>query len=135
HHVTLRNLEPETQYSFRIAGKVNGKMPPVFTAITTSIEEDLFTPNPAYGKVEGVNNSDTVVILVPRGINQRIESLMSTTVNAQGTYSFDLNYFSVDKINASRLSLAVRDGKTVYEPYQFSKATYKPLETISFEQE
>src|SRR5690606_26688942 len=50
HHVTVRNLKPETDYSIRVGGGLIGKEihPEVRTG---QLVEELNTPDPGYGSV------------------------------------------------------------------------------------
>jgi hypothetical protein len=63
HHVTIRDLKPETKYTFRIAGAINGKAVDLVTPQTLKIVADIKTPDPAYGLVNGVNAKDSFVVL------------------------------------------------------------------------
>ncbi|MBI4999485.1 fibronectin type III domain-containing protein [Candidatus Gottesmanbacteria bacterium] len=94
HHVTLKNLKPQTSYYYRLGGgfrlfkfdKEGKSLPNIKTA---PVLEKISQPRPAYGKVltsEGKPAARVIVYLSPSS-----SSLISTLTNDQGNYSFDLS--------------------------------------------
>lgn len=130
HHVTLRDLKPATKYKFRIGGKINGKDGLVKEVYTLPLSEDLKTPNPAYGRVEGLDNNDAFIFFVPKALNGSSPSIISTTISNTGTYNLDLSYYRDEKLEGNDLVAYLKSGKENIAPYQYQKRNYKPLETI-----
>lgn len=134
HHVTIRELEPETEYMVRVAGKFNGKDPETENVTTIAINEDLKTPDPAYGKVEGVGE-DAFVILV---FNNETVTLagdyfhLSDTLSKDLTYSIDVNGFGRKNLSSTDLLATVYSKGTVYQ-MSFTEEGYKPLQTVRVE--
>ncbi len=139
HHVTLRNLKPDTEYSFRIAGAINGYTPDISDPQeatvnkfkTKKIIEDLNTPDPAYGLIEGVDSDDSVVIL--NVLEDRTENtILSDTIAPQNTYSIDINPLQIEEFKASEFGIYIFNSDNVPVPYGFELDGYKPLETIRY---
>ncbi len=129
HHVTIRNLKPETEYSFRVGGRINGKSAEVTTAKTRALIEDIKTPDPGYGKVEGMENSDSFVVF---GVASRSDQgLWSTIVSTKGTYSIDVTPLSKDGKFDPREAIANLQSKNDdILVANFAKPGYKPFDTI-----
>lgn len=108
HHVELKNLDPETEYSIRVGdGLMFTKAidtEEVETVKTLVISDTVLTPVPAYGSVKDSENqlisadqmvpvNDSVVFL--RLIDQETletTSYMSSTTNQDGNWYLDLAY-------------------------------------------
>ncbi|MFW5702559.1 MAG: fibronectin type III domain-containing protein [Candidatus Dojkabacteria bacterium] len=136
HHVTLRNLKPQTTYSFLLGGNVSGTKFDVPNSVTLAVEEDLATPDPAYGEVLSLDeDNDTVVILTGRDIPSRVRGRLSAPVSENGSYSFDLSYFQFQEIDGRNLSLRLFSGKDDPKEYTFDTILYKPLPAIEYSNE
>jgi hypothetical protein len=127
HHVTIRNVKPATTYDLRVAGTINGKEIPLIIT-TREIIEDINTPNPAYGKVEGANNNDSIIIFSYVTPESGLD-LISIPVSKNGTYSFDTNLMKEDLIGSDLVAIIKTEDKKV-EDYRFTSEGYKPLENI-----
>ncbi len=66
HHVKVKNLEPNTQYSFLVGDSILFKKVTQSTGedtiTTTAIEEELKTPSPTYGTVLNANSNSDVAL-------------------------------------------------------------------------
>lgn len=101
HHVSIRGLLPETEYEFRIVGKFNTVREQsssdnlvIENFKTGKINEELKTPDPAYGKVSfenPSNSNDAIVKLVITNNNEIISQTVSTYLSNNGTWSIDTN--------------------------------------------
>lgn len=94
HHVTLKNLEPETQYYFAIANgfrfykadKLNTPLPPIKTASSLKNPPSLY---PCYGTILDFANEmpkDPIIVY----LSSSDSSLISIFTNSAGNYSLDL---------------------------------------------
>jgi len=131
HHVTVRDLKPEATYSFRVGGTLSGKEGEIKSAMTMKLREQLNQPDPAYGKVEGVDNADSFVYVSIPTTNE-FPALLSATTATNGTYSLDFSALAKNYI----LTDVVASIRTTNRPlvsYQFKSESYKPLETIKVE--
>jgi hypothetical protein len=136
HHVTIRDLDPETQYEFRIAGVFNGKTPLQNIASTMPLIEDIQTPDPAYGLVEGIEaENDTIIIFTD--VNSSIDEnpLTSSPLSIDNTYSFDTNLFANDIESASSISMVIKEKNYRAVDHVFTGDDYKPLDTLVIERE
>jgi hypothetical protein len=135
HHVTLRGLKPETQYFFRVTGRMNGKVGDIKSATTQKLREDLKTPDPGYGKIEGQDlpTDDGMIVLTAAGKeNEGSPKLFSTTLSGNNTYSIDMNPI-LEGIKPEELSLrgAIKISNTIRSVHNYqTPRQYKPLETI-----
>ena len=150
HHVTIRGLEPETEYEFRIMGRLIGMRfeNGVSNEVKTQkISEDLTTPDPAYGKVldtklEG--KSDIIIYANLFEYNENkdgeinISNTISTYTNSNGGYVFDLGAFYDIKgdrykiTDKTILKIITMNNKNGYIN-KFKIKNYKPLPSIIFE--
>ncbi len=104
HHVTIRGLEPETLYYFKIKNGSAVKDTYLISNFKTAKTEDkIATPEPVYGEVVGsnVDQAEGIVILeIADGVNREMDKLKSTKVStylSNGTYSLDLgNVYKAD---------------------------------------
>lgn len=130
HHVTVRNLKPETEYSFRIAGLINGKEAPVSTATTLPLIEDIQTPDPAYGKVEGADVNGDAYIVFSAGQDENNIKSISVTLSDNQTYAFDANLLT-DVVNSPADATAIVYAQDNFYPgILFDTGNYKPLDDI-----
>lgn len=142
HHVTLRNLKPDTEYKFRMGGVIktitidkDGEDLTTFT--TQELIDDIKIPDPAYGKVEGVsdNVSDTIIFgAVTDSTNTIVSSSFSTTLSDSSTYSIDLNLLKnniqEDETEAGGLSIQILTKEAGQYSNIFKLESYQPLDTI-----
>lgn len=133
HHVTLRDLKPETKYTFRIGGKINGKQAKITDVYTLPIRDDLYTPNSAYGTVEGVAEGDSFIYFVPNNLEGKTNSVLSSPISEDGRYNFDLNFYGDIKLEANDITAYIKSGKDTVSPYKYQSRNYRPLETIKLE--
>lgn len=93
HHITLRDLEPETEYFVAIKHKGFIKEGSIKSFITDSIEnQELSQPDPIYGTVynsEGEEIIDAISIVFLESDEGNIGPI-STTVNNSGAFSLDV---------------------------------------------
>ncbi len=147
HSVTLRDLEPQTQYYFKVGGgvKLFGGEDDSFK--TTAVTDSVTVPDPVYGKIAGLNGkepTDGIVsyhIFVLDGEHEVASGVLSTTISKDSTWSGDLGLpylqFSLLKkdVPISTASLWVEVvtelGKAVYK---FPLDSYKPLPDIFLHQ-
>lgn len=101
HHVTIRGLEPETEYFFRVADSLKTFKGTAISFKTFRVEEDVRIPDPVYGKV--IDNEGNVL---PEGIvyyrvynkpasdqdARNYTQEYSTTINVTGGWSGDIGY-------------------------------------------
>jgi hypothetical protein len=106
HHVTIKNLDPEKTYYFRVGNGVrftsseDALADDQFTAgsaysLTTFAEADtLLVPNPSYGSVisDGTDVTDGIFYMVVNyDSGQELSSPLSTTLNDEGNWYVDLS--------------------------------------------
>ena len=96
HHVTLTDLDENTEYSFRIGdGIFSRKMDINKSSTFPSIKENVETPSPIFGKIindKGISVNDSIVYI--KFINKfwNKESIYySTTTSADGSWYLDGN--------------------------------------------
>lgn len=129
HHVTIRNLKPETEYSFRIGGRINGKDAEITKAKTRVLIEDIKTPDPGYGKLVNIDASDTLLSFVTT--TQTNTAIFSTYAAENSTYSIDLtNLFGENQVKITDLTARIRSGKELDALHRFTQMSSKPFETI-----
>lgn len=131
HHVTIRDLEPNTEYSFRVGGAVSGRLPENSTAKTSPIIETLTTPDPAYGLATNTNTNDAVVIMT---LKDDATKAISTVLSQNSSYSIDINPLS-RSLTATNLKLEVRNESRTVNDIIFDKPSYKPLQTVILNQD
>lgn len=85
HHVTLRGLNPEKTYYYRIINNESIEEIQNNSFKTPKVNEDIVAPDPVYGKV--VNQTDGVVMM--KKIAGDGSSQMVSTVISEGSYSLD----------------------------------------------
>ncbi len=144
HHVTLRGLEPETEYSFRVSGDVKPIAGEVTTFTTFTPSEDVRVPDPVYGKVIYKESNDTpkegiVYYQVQKSeTDEAMSRWYSTTINSSGGYSGDIGYLLTDEGEVltadenSYIFLYVRTDKSSTST-AFDLDEYKPLPYIQLE--
>lgn len=90
HHVTLRNLEPEKQYYFKIFNNGIEVQNENNKFLTTKIAESLKEPDPVYGKLTDSNNKliEDGIVIYERYSNSSKSQKLSTYLN-NGGYSLD----------------------------------------------
>lgn len=127
HHASVRGLKPETEYSFRVGGMINGKGTDVESVTTKAINEELSTPDPGYGHVSGAESSDSYIILT----HSNSEEKLSTTLSETSTYSIDFNQFGLDEVDQTLVTAKIFNlGDDIYE-YKYERTDgYKPLENL-----
>lgn len=131
HHVTIRGLKPETQYSFRIGGKINGKDADIKTVKTAAVNESISTPDPAYGKVQAKDPDDVVIVFtIIKPQDQQSQTLYSTVTNPTGGYTIDAKSFKLTNFKATDIAATVYNRNANPIDLGFNKETYKPLETL-----
>ncbi len=132
HHITLRGLKPETQYFFRVTGRMNGKVGDIKSATTQKLREDLKTPDPFYGKVEGENlpQDDGFVILNEKAVGQEEFTYVSAPLSPTNTYSFDVTVFNKQSLKAKDYVANLALGKSIRLSHGFTQDSYKPAENI-----
>jgi uncharacterized protein YgiM (DUF1202 family) len=123
HHVTVRDLAPDTDYKFRIAGSINGKDPELSTVRTKALIESLSTPDPAYGKVSNAVVDDGIIIV------STTTTSISTVLSDQSTYTFDIGLFPTGT-KASSLDVQIYNKNNQIIKAKFTKNDYKPLEDL-----
>jgi len=129
HHVTVRNLKPDSIYSFRIGGRVDGKVVANSTLRTKPQLRPTDTPDPAYGKVTGAEFEDTIVVF-KSPLEGDVKELLSTTTNNQHNFSIDMTSLSWAQKDASRLNGVVYSGLYTTAAFKYGSKTYKPLDDI-----
>lgn len=133
HHVTVRDLKPDTEYSFRIAGSINGKSLEISSVKTKKLIEDIKTPNPGYGKVDGVDANDSFILMFSKLADDASSVLISTPISTNSTYSVDLNPFNLTLVSAKNLVAKVYTQTENVANFNYTKDDYKPFETIKLE--
>lgn len=90
HHVTIKHLQPETQYYFKIYNNNQEARVENSTFNTAAIPDYIQEPNPVYGKITDENNraiDEGIVIYEKYSDNQKSQKLSAVINN--GTYSID----------------------------------------------
>ncbi len=96
HSVLVNNLNPESEYVLMLGdgtrsyANEEGK---ITIAVNTAITpEQIATPNPAYGEIQGLDSSDAVIVAQALdNESQPIGTLVSTIVTKDFTYALDLS--------------------------------------------
>ncbi len=101
HHVTLKNLTPETQYYVYIGNgnyfkEAELEISTEYAFTTLAETESLYAPDPAYGKVTMWGSeepmTDGIVYLELENRDTSVKSTrISSVLSDNGTYYFDLN--------------------------------------------
>lgn len=130
HHVTLRDLKPDTKYNFRIGGVINGKEGDISEFTTLPLVEGLRSPDPGYGLVVGIEEGDAIILIGLKKPSETNASLVSAPL-ARGTYSVDMNVFNLEEYDGSDFVAYIYTGKDKVAPYQFQLTTYKPFEKLT----
>jgi hypothetical protein len=136
HHVTVRNLKPNTKYTFALAGTIFTRQFPVSVAETKPLIAELNIPDPIYGKAQQIDANDSLIIMSVKDADDPKDiGFTSTTISPQGTYTIDLNALKVNntEINSAKdLYVQFRNKDQIRFP-QFTSDGLKPLETIIFD--
>ena len=134
HHVTVTNLEPETEYSFMIGDRYvyrevkseNGNV----TATTLEVPENVRSPLPAYGSVKDAENKEDTSIDELKSIGDAIiyltlldreseeeSNIFSSSFNSSGNWYMDIasardeeGEFFIDKYFDLRVGLLIDAG-------------------------
>lgn len=123
HHVTVRNLRPNQSYKFFLKGNVYKKA--LVSVETEPLNDNLVTPNPAYGKVVSADNSDSLIFFTDKISKVKQSSYLAEN----GTYSLDLNLW--DKgIKFSNAEIRIMTKNTLSEKFKLLTDNYQPLDTI-----
>jgi hypothetical protein len=130
HHVTIKNLKPDTVYSFRIGGSINGKAMSASVTKTRKIIEGLNAPDPAYGQIENLNTEDSIIIVGDKTDTSETALLISSPVSANSTYSIDAKFFERENIQGNELYAIVRNEDNIIFQHNYNSEGYKPLNTI-----
>ncbi|MEO6728389.1 MAG: fibronectin type III domain-containing protein [Candidatus Dojkabacteria bacterium] len=144
HHITIRNLEANTKYYFRINGNLRTYVPSVSNLITTSQLEKVVEPDPIYGNVlnyhEIIDTPFDGVIYYKIINNNDIDDFSQTyssTITRDSSWSGDLSnilnkdgqLYKWDKDNFSvELNARTADGDGLYT---YSLESYKPIDDIA----
>ncbi len=123
HHVTLRNLEPNAKYYYRISTgyksvKAESYYPSFETADTL---DDLRSPDPIYGLVKAKGNvdveTDALIFLKVYYEDSKsgftVESAPYSLITTNGSYSFDMN--NVRNKYGDKLFADTAKGQKLYE--------------------
>jgi parallel beta-helix repeat protein len=90
HHVTIADLDINTEYSFKIQNRLSFTKPYKFT--TKEVRENLETPRPVYGRVLSQNQEsakDSIVFVYIKNESKESEKV-STTLNDSQSWSADI---------------------------------------------
>jgi hypothetical protein len=99
HHISIRNLQPETEYKFKVKNSLLAESQKDYKFMTTGILESIASPDPTYGRVID-ENGDAItegVVLLDKSLygtenkSQKISSYIS-----QGSYSIDTSNVYVE---------------------------------------
>ncbi len=138
HHVTVRGLDPLTQYYVRI--KNNLKYEAAMKVSTTQIAETLLTPDPVYGKVlnsKGSELGEGVVLMKKVAADGESQNVSSVLEN--GTYSMDAGnlmksdfsgYF-VNKDFTENLQLIGLDGNITVKSVDINQEKDQPVKDVN----
>lgn len=143
HHVTVRNLDPETTYYFRINGNFKTFSADLNSFTTLKLDDTLVEPDPVYGKVknyvvdepEPVDGIIFYRVIDPTDASKK-SMLYSSTISPESSWSGDLS--GVRASDGSRFvwtvdgnSLEV-EGKTDlgYGWKTYTLFEYKPVEEL-----
>jgi len=142
HHVTLKNLEPETQYYFAITNGLliyaqDKSRKALLTVKTTSNLNGIPQPFPCYGTVESFSEDlpfSPIVVYV----SGKDSSLISAYTNSAGNFSLDLaNLRTADLSQTLNLNqnanliLEVQGGKWGKNSQPLYLNSCQPTQTIS----
>ncbi|MCA9385546.1 fibronectin type III domain-containing protein [Candidatus Dojkabacteria bacterium] len=144
HHVTIRELEPETTYSFQVHNDSEVFEDQPFAEFTTAkIPDQIRTPDPVYGmvssEVEETGISDGIIIFNKRSEAEGSSHFVSVPVkngsyslDAQNLLSADLSeYYSVrdNEYEVIRF-LATANGEILDESIQVPPDSDQPVDTV-----
>ena len=119
HHVTVKNLDPESEYSFMIGDELLFKrvkdINSVMTVSTNPVPDGVVTPVPAYGSVKDAQNKEGALLEDLVSVNDAIvyfnylnndtgerSNYFSSTLNEDGNWYVDVSG-AVDSTNNSFL--------------------------------
>ncbi|MBP9758574.1 fibronectin type III domain-containing protein [Candidatus Dojkabacteria bacterium] len=140
HHVTVRNLDPEKEYYFRLENNGNKTSVEEQTIATTKTVDSLKTPDPVYGvvdKTEGSKVEEGVVLM--QKVSADAVSQTISTVLEEGTYSLDvanlmdvgLREEFVDTDYVQEINVIGLDGKILNAKVTVDKEMDQPVENIT----
>ncbi len=125
HHVTIRNLNPDTKYKFKLKGKLSGRE--LLANITTKpLIAQLKAPDPAYGNIDGLEDNDAIV----KFTDPETKVTLSSTLSQSFTYTTDTSSWELltgKKFIPSELIASVVNPERSYSDIKFSADTFKPL--------
>jgi hypothetical protein len=133
HHVTLKNLQPDTKYYFRVAGNLFGKEALVRTFSTDAERDSIDEPTPAYGVLTGETDTDGIIVLHKRAGREGQEEFVSSPLAANNSYSLDINSLG-EKLKATELSAVIKLGNKPSVEHEFKTAGMQPFEDIELKQ-
>jgi hypothetical protein len=90
HYVVLKNLEPNTKYSFNIVSNketFSGESEFEYVFVSAPVIGNTPNPNVVHGKIDDWNGSDALIFLFA---NEVESSIISTYVRNNGEWSLDL---------------------------------------------
>jgi hypothetical protein len=141
HHVTIGNLNPETEYFFRIAGKFKVFKADIESFKTLPLTDVVAVPDPAYGEiknfmVEGENPKDGIVYfkIKNKDNDQDVSENYSVTIAENSTWSIDLasvrtTYGDIFNWNAENYELEAEFKSDIGYGWQnFELDEYKPMD-------
>jgi hypothetical protein len=94
HHVTIRNLLPETAYFFKIRnGNIIEDVEFFNNFVTLPVLPQIKEPSPVYGRVYDYSTKGAFpegIVIFSRQNSEDVSQMMSVTLVDDGTYSFDI---------------------------------------------
>jgi len=118
HHVTIKNLDPEKEYFFRVGDGVFSWKAEEYKAQTFSLEKSVGEPVPIFGRIKGVGegySSDSIVYArfnAPNNGDGVIQSVTySSVTNEDGGWYIDGN--NLRKSDGSVLGIELGDSSIV----------------------
>lgn len=142
HHVTVSNLDPETEYSFGIKNGTSVLLstPENNTFKTFAAVEQLRVPDPIYGQIVASQGTveDGIVYFTVTNEQGDSSQLYSAPISENSTWASDVGYILsatgdvIEKEDGSRVDIEVVTSDTTTN-FQGRLQDYKPFQTISLD--
>ncbi|MBP9758575.1 fibronectin type III domain-containing protein [Candidatus Dojkabacteria bacterium] len=140
HHVTVKSLNPESQYYFRIFHNDLNVGLETNSFLTSKITDSIVAPDPVYGKTSKIDGSiidDGVVLLAKKTSNE--SSQIVSTYLTKGSYSLDVANLLTQDLNSKfiyneyvqNITLIGWDGKIIVSNLDIGKDEDQPVKSFA----
>lgn len=132
HHVTVTGLSDNNDYHFNIRTGFFGNILSQGEFKTKEIPNTITAPKAGYGLIKNISGQDSV-ILIKNPSNDN--SVISSYILKNGTYTLDLSLFDEQGIVASDLSAKILDEDKKIKEHNFRSNNIDPFNTVVVNEE